>query len=122
MRKILVVLLVVLVAVPALAGPTRSDVAITATGGVSLTTGIGSPVGPMLFDMATDGSAWAKFIWFKDGLTSAGATARTDSTMIAMKIVVQLRDYTPPRSLYFPSGPDSVHVGLSSATEVILSR
>jgi hypothetical protein len=121
MRKILVVLLMVL-ALPVAAGPSVSDVPITATGGVSLTTGIGSPVGPMLFDLATDGSAWAKFIWFKDGLTSAGATARTDSTMIALKIVVQLRDYTPPRSLYFPSGPDSVHVGSSSATEVILSR
>jgi len=121
MRKILVVLLIAL-ALPAVAGPNVSDVVKTASGGVSLTTGIGSPMGPMMFDFATDGTAWAKFIWFKDGLTSAGATARTDSTMIAAKLVVQLRDYTPPRSLYFPSGPDSVYIGLGTATEVILSR
>ena len=121
MRKILVVLLMVL-ALPAVAGPSVSDVVKTSSGGVSITNDIGSPVGPMLFDFAVDGTAYVKFIWFKDGLTHAGATARTDSTMIAAKIVLQLRDYTPPRSFYFPSGPDSCYIGLGTATEVILSR
>lgn len=117
MRKILAVLLVVLVAVPTVAGPTRSDVVKSASGGVAITTGLGSPVGPSIFDFATDGTAYARFIWFKDP-----STDRADTTTYATTLVVQLRDYTPPRSLYFPSGPDSVYIGLGTATEVILSR
>jgi hypothetical protein len=120
MRKFLAVLCLALVmAAPVAAGPTRSDVAITADGGVALTTGLGNPVGPMLFDMATDGVAFAKFMWFKDGITGR---APADSANVVARVVVQLRDYTPPRTLYFPSGPDSVYVDLITATEVILSR
>lgn len=107
----------VLVAAQALAGPTQSDVAVTADGGVRITTKLGSPVGPSLFDMACDGSAWAKFIWFSDACTD-----RADSTQTIAEVMVQLRDYTPPRTLYFPSGPDSVYIDLITATEVILSR
>lgn len=117
MRKFLVVLAVLLLAVPAMAEFWASDAVLTAAGSVRLTTKLGSPVGPSLIDIATDGSAWVKFIWFSDACTD-----RADSTQIIRKLVLQVRDYTPPRSLYFPSGPDSIRVGLGTATEVIISR
>lgn len=120
MRLLLILVLVIALAVPAAAGPTRSDVVRTSSGGVAITTGLGSPVGPSLFDVATDGTAALKFVWFKDPCTSRAAA---DSTAQQAAIVwVQLRDYTPPRSLFFPSGPDSVYVLFGTATEVILSR
>jgi tetrahydromethanopterin S-methyltransferase subunit H len=109
----------VLVAAQALAGPTQSDVAVTADGGIAITTKLGSPVGPSLFDMATNGTAWAKFMWFKEETTGRAAA---DSANIVARVMVQLRDYTPPRSLYFPSGPDSVYIDLITATEVIVTR
>ena len=120
MRTILV-LAMILVAGTALAGPTASDIVITADGGRALTAGLGSPMKPMLFDIATDGTGWVKFIRFKDGMTGR-AYPSTDSTQITMKIVVQLRDYTPPRQIYLPAGADSVYVDLVGATEVIISR
>ena len=119
MRMILFVLVLALVALPAVAGPTRSDVAVAADGGVAITTGLGSPVGPSMFDLATDGTAWAKFMWFKEGTTGRAAA---DSANIVARVMVQLRSYTPPRSLYFPSGPDSVYIDLITATEVIVTR
>jgi hypothetical protein len=116
--KILLVVVVLMVAVPVMADLTGNDIVLTAASSdASLTTGLGNPLGASFVDFATDGTAWAKLIWFRDGCTD-----RADSTQIARKLVVQLRDYTPPRSLYFPSGPDSVKSGLITATEVILSR
>lgn len=118
-KLMLVVALVGLafVVTDAVAGPTVSDVVISADRGVSLTTKLVGQSGPSLYDFATDGSAWAKFIWFSDDCTD-----RADSTQIIARVMVQLRDYTPPRSPYFPSGPDSVYIDLITATEVILSR
>jgi hypothetical protein len=118
MRTILV-LAMILVAGTAMAGPTASDIVITADGGRALTAGLGSPMKPMLFDIATDGTGWVKFIRFKDGMTGLAAA---DSGQITLKIVVQLRDYTPPRQIYLPAGADSVYVDLVGATEVIISR
>ncbi len=119
MRKSLcvVAMLVVALVSPATADPGGSDIVATAATGVSFTTGLGTQVGPSFVDLATDGSAWVKFIWFKDALTD-----RADSTQIARKLVIQLRDYTPPRSIYFPSGPDSARVVPVTATEVVITR
>jgi len=58
-------------------------------------------------------------MWFKEGTTGRAAA---DSANIVARVMVQLRDYTPPRSLYFPSGPDSVYIDLITATEVIVTR
>lgn len=118
MRKcVLFVVALLLLAVPAAADLTGSDIVLTSSGGRALTTGLGSPSGPMFIDLATDGTAWVKFLWLKDGCTD-----RADSTQLVRKLVVQVRDYTPPRPMYFPSGPDSVHVGFGTASEVIISR
>jgi len=117
MRKFLAVLALMMVALPVLAGPTRSDVVLSADGGVRLTTALRGQSGPSFIDIATDGSAWIKFLWFSDDCTD-----RADSTQITLKVVVQLRDYTPPRSMYFPSAPDSAYGDLVGATEVIISR
>lgn len=120
-RLLFLVLALLLLAAPvAMADLTGNDIVRTTAGGNALTTGLGSPIGPSFIDLATDGSAWVRFIWFKDGCTSRAAA--DSATQWSRKLVVQLRDYTPPRSMYFPSGPDSVAVGLGTATEVIISR
>lgn len=115
--RFLAFLIVLLAATSAFADFTGSDVVITSATGVSLTTGLGNPVGPSFVEFALNGTGYAKFIWFKDNCTS-----RSDSTQIVRKLVVQLRDYTPPRSIYFPSGPDSARVVPVTASEVILSK
>jgi len=121
MRKcVLFVAALLLLAVPAAADLTGSDIVLAASGGRALTTGLGSPVGPMFIDLATDGSAWVRFFWFKDNCTSRAAA--DSATQWARTLVIQVRDYTPPRPMYFPSGPDSVYVGFGTASEVIISR
>lgn len=120
MRTLFIVLVALLVAVPALADSTGNDIVKTSSGGTALTTALGNPVGPSFVEFATDGSAYVKFIWFKDGCTSRAAADTT--AQVVRKLVLQLRDYTPPRSMYFPSGPDSIYVGLGTATEVIITR
>lgn len=119
-RFLTLTLMVTMVAVAAMAGPTVKDAVLTADGSVQFTTKLDDPSGPTMFDIAGNGPAWIKFIWFKSGTTSRAAA--DSATTIALSMVFQIRSYTPPRSFYFPSGPDSAYVDLVGATEVIISR
>jgi len=117
MRKTLILIVALLLAAGAVgAEPGGSDIKCTADTTLSFTTGIGDPVGPSFVDIALDGKAAVKFIWFKDGATTrvSGSIART--------LTMYLRDYVPPRSIYFAGGPDSAVVDLVTATEVIVTR
>lgn len=120
MKKILAVLLValmcVLVAGAAHAEMTGSMIKCTADTTLSFTTGVGNPIGPNFFDIPVDGKAAIKFIWFKDD-----CMARV-SGQIARTVTCYLRDYTPPFSQYFTSGPDSGVVDLVTATEVLIAK
>ena len=120
MRILLLVLVALLVAGSAMADASGSDIVKTSSGGSALTTTLGNPVGPSFVEFATNGTAYVKFIWFKDGCTSRAAADTT--AQVVRRLVMQLRDYTPPRSMYFPSGPDSIYVGFGTATEVIITR
>lgn len=106
----------VLVAGDALAGPTENDVAVTADGGVRITTKLGSPVGPSVIEVVADGSASVKLMWFQEACTD-----RVSGQIVA-SVTVQLRDYSGVRYLYHPSGCDSLYIDLDTATEVIVSR
>jgi hypothetical protein len=114
LAAIAVVLL--LAAAVALAGPTENDVAVTADGGVQITTKLGSPVGPSVIEVVADGSASVKLMWFQEACTD-----RVSGQIVA-SVTVQLRDYSGVRYLYHPSGCDSLYIDLDTATEVIVSR
>lgn len=116
MRTFGLVLLLALAAVSVLAGPTTDDVAVVADGGVRITTTLGNPVGPTMFDFATNGTASVKCMKFKSDITDRVGG------QLAWTVTILLRDYTPPRSFYFPSGLDSLYVDLGTATEVIVTR
>jgi hypothetical protein len=116
-----VALFVLFVAAAVIAGPNQSDVLVTTDRGIAITTGLGNPVGPSFFDLAANETAWAKFIWFKSDNTGR-AVGTIDSLNIVSRVMIQLRGTLPPRSLYFPSGPDSVYIDLITATEVIVTR
>lgn len=116
MRTILVALALLAVASPALADLTGSDIRCVADTTLSFTTGL-KQAGPRFVDFALDGNAAVRLVWFKkpgDGTRDAGNIARS--------VLVFLRDYTPPTSLYWATGPDSAKVDLSTATEVLIRR
>lgn len=109
--RFLALVIVLLVAAAAYAG---GDIKCTADTTLSLTTGLNDPAGPTLFDLPANGTAYLKFVWFK-----SNATAR-DGSNVADTYTVFVRDWTPPRSLYFPSSPDSVKIDLGTATELFV--
>ena len=115
MKRFALVLLLLAVAAPAAADVTGSDIKCVADTTLSFTTGL-KQSGPKFVDFALDGNAAVKLIWFK-----RPGTGR-DAGDIARSVLIFLRDYTPPTSLYFPSGPDSARVDLSTATEVLIRR
>lgn len=121
MRKVLTIVAVLLVAGLALAANPREKV-VTADGGGSITTGLYFYAGTNRVDVASNGSATIKFLWF-----AKDATERADSTLAGAEksesgVVWALRDWTGPRSFHFPTGaPDSFYVDVTTATEVIVS-
>lgn len=108
MRKILILCLA-LVAVAASA-EIVSESLVTSDSGLSLTD-VYNQTGPSAVDIATNGSATIKFIWF-------GADSRTTQ---AKSITHYLRSDFPPRHFSFAGGPDSAYVDVDTATEVIVS-
>jgi hypothetical protein len=115
MSAILLAVVVCFVAGTAEADPTGSDIRCSADTTLSFTTGLKTN-GPRFVDLAGDGSAAIKFIWFKDDNTARNAGA------ISRSLLVYLRDYAGPRGFFFASGPDSADVDLSSASEVIVTK
>lgn len=116
MKRFALVLVLLAVASPALADLTGSDIKCVADTTLSFTTGL-KQAGPRFVDLALDGNAAVRFVWFKkpgDGTRTSGNIARS--------VLVFLRDYTPPTSLYWATGPDSAKVDLSTATEVLIRR
>jgi hypothetical protein len=114
-KRFALVLVLLAVASPALADLTGSDIKCVADTTLSFTTGL-KQSGPKFMDFALDGNAAVRLVWFK-----RPGTGR-DSGDVARSVLIFLRDYTPPTSLYFPSGPDSAKVDLSTATEVLIRR
>jgi hypothetical protein len=116
MKRILVVLALVLVALAAFAANDREEI-ITADGGGSLTKGLNFWSGPQFVDVASNGTATIKFLWFNNA-----ATDRADSNLAEIGPNWVLRDWTGPRSFGpFAGAPDSFFVDLGTATEVIVS-
>lgn len=115
MRSILI-LVFALVAVTAFAG---EEALVTADGGVSFTTGHYT-TGPNTFDVATDGSASIKFMWFADA--DRTSIVRTDPVATYGEATYALRSALPPRSFVFAGdGPDSCYVDVTTASEVIIT-
>lgn len=115
-KRLILILVVLALASPALADLTGSDIKCVADTTLSFTTGL-KQQGPKFVDFALDGNAAVRLVWFAkpgDGTRDAGNIARS--------LLVFLRDYTPPTSLFFPTGPDSAKVDLSTATEVLIRR
>jgi hypothetical protein len=114
MRFLVLVLILVMAASAALAG--TPDIKCTADTTLSLTTGLGNPVGPTALTLVSDGKACIKFLWFRDNLTARGGAQVVDSTYVF------LRDYTPPRYFPMPSGADSAVVDIVTATELVIVK
>lgn len=114
MRFLVLVLILVTAASTALAG--TPDIKCTADTTLSLTTGIGNPVGPSALTIVSNGKACIKLLWFKDNTTKRGGAQVVDSTY------VYLRDYTPPRYVPMPSGADSAVVDIVTATELLVIK
>jgi len=115
-KRFALVLVLLALASPALADVTGSDIRCVADTTLSFTTGL-KQAGPHFTDFALDGNAAVRLVWFKkpgDGTRTSGNIARS--------VLVFLRDYTPPTSLYWATGPDSAKVDLSTATEVLIRR
>lgn len=115
MRKFLPILILLALAAPAVADVTGNDIKCVADTTLSFTTGL-KQAGPHFVDFALDGNAAVRLVWFK----KPGTGRETGD--IARSLLILLRDYTPPTSLYFPTGPDSGEVDLSTATEVLIRR
>jgi len=115
MRKFLLVLILLTLAAPAVADVTGDDIKCVADTTLSFTTGL-KQAGPHFVDFALDGNAAVKLVWFKKPGTGREAGD------IARSLLIFLRDYTPPRSPYFPTGPDSADVDIVTAAELIISR
>ena len=113
---LLTLFLVALAATPAAAEMTGSMIKCTADTTLSFTAGIGNPIGPNFMDFPCDGKACVKLIWFKEDCTARA------SNQIARTVILYLRDYTPPFTQYFPSGPDSGVIDLVTATELLVVR
>jgi hypothetical protein len=115
MRKFLPVLILLALAAPAVADVTGNDIKCVADTTLSFTTGL-KQAGPHFVDFAQDGNAAVQLVWFKKPGTGRG------SGDIVRSLLVFLRDYTPPTSLYFPTGPDSGDVDLVTASEMLIRR
>jgi hypothetical protein len=118
--RLIFTLLIVLLAVPAMAG---EEALIAADGGVSFTSG-NVPVrgnGPFLVDVATDGSAAITFYWFLPA--DRDSTVRFDPVGTYGESSFALRSSLPPRSFQFTglTGPDSCYVDVDTASEVIIT-
>jgi hypothetical protein len=100
----------------ALAG---EEATVTADGGLSFTAGLyGS--GPRVIDVATDGNASIKFLWFHP--TSRDSIVRVDPAGTFGNSSYALRTAYPPRYFQFSGdGPDSAYVDLDGASEVIVT-
>lgn len=100
---------------PATAG---EEATFTSDGGLRLTSGT---EGPVSVDVATDGDATITFFWLKnDGTANAGDVVRSDPAGEFGNAFYSLRSEFPPRHFEFgASGPDSIYVDLSTASEVI---
>ena len=110
MKKILFVLLM-LVAVPALGQST--DIIASQDTTIAFTASV-NELGPRTFDLATDGTAAITFHWL------GNKTALRDT--IAKSATYYLRPDYPPRHLMFSSsGPDSLSLDVTTATEVIIT-
>ena len=114
--KILLVVVVALMAMPVMAEPTGDDIKCVADTTLSLTTGLGDPIGPSFMEFAQDGNAVVKLVWFM-----GGATARS-APNVARTLLLVLRDYGGPRSFYFPSGPDSADIDMVTAAEMVVTK
>ena len=114
--RLFIVLLIALLAVPAIAG---EETVVTADGGVSFTSGQYG-FGPNTVDVATDGNAMIRFMWLlpadRDSIIQSDPAATYGDTAYS------LRSTLPPRSFrFFGDGPDSAFVNLDTATEVIIT-
>lgn len=116
MKRLFLILLLALMAPAAWADLTGNDIKCVADTTLSFTSGMKSS-GPRFMDFALDGNAAVKVIWFK----KPGDGTR-DEANIARSVLIFLRDYTPPTSLYWATGPDSAVVDVSTATEVLIRR
>jgi len=121
MRFVIIAILVLVLAAPAVAGEER---VVSADGGWRLTYG---SAGPESVDVAVNGDATIKFIWLVGGLTTAAGDSLKASPIASSGNSGSwaLRSTLPPRNFgsgrWGSDGPDSCDVDVDTATEVIVS-
>jgi len=115
--RFLIIMLAALVSLPAFAG---EEALVTADGGVSFSTGhyLG---GPLSLDVATNGNATIKFMWFAPA--DRDSVLKTEPIGTYGEATFALRSSLPPRSFSFDgyAGPDSAYIDVDTATEVIIT-
>ena len=121
MRFIIIAILALVLAAPAVANEER---VVTGSEGWRLTYGSS---GPASVDVAVNGSATIKFMWLVGGLgTDAGDVVKTSPIASSGNSTAwALRSTLPPRNfgewLWGSDGPDSCSVVVDTATEVVVS-